>query len=511
MLNSNTRCLLIHPRFSSNSFWNYTEICNLTGAKYVAPPLGLLTVAALLPQNWEFKLIDENVTTLDPSQLEWADIILTGGMLPQQKAILEIIDKANSIGKPVVVGGPDSSSQPEVYSKADFLVLGEAEVTISPFLDDLRKNLKSGKYLPDRRADMEQAVVPRFDLVNFNNYLNVGIQFCRGCPYNCEFCDIIEMLGRKPRTKTPTQIIKEIECLYDLGYRGSIDFVDDNFIGNKAKVLKVLEAIADWSEKHKYPFNFSTEASINLAAEEDLLHLMRRCDFRYVFVGIESPEDVVLHKAQKHQNRNISVVDAVKTLSSYGLVVNGGFILGFDNESKGIASNMINLIQDSGICMAMVGTLFALPKTQLMRWLKDEGRLFTDSYKIVDSLLEVDQITSGLNFITDRPRINIINDHIEVLKHIYDPKMYYQRIYKTAINIKPSYKNKPTKIKLLKFALGFLKVCWKAGLNRSTWLLYWKTLLKVLIRNPKAAETVCQFICNVHALLKTDGLYCKDA
>lgn len=480
--------MLIQPKFSNNSFWNYTEVCKLTGAKYPAAPLGLLTVAALLPKNWKLKLVDENVSDLKEEELDWADIILTGGMLPQQTSILRIIDIANKMRKTVVVGGPDPSSQPDIYGKADFLVLGEAEVTIEAFLNDLSRNRESGVYFPDRKSDMEKSVIPRYDLIDFRNYLHIGIQYSRGCPYNCEFCDIIEMLGRKPRVKTCEQIISELNSLYNLGYRGHIDFVDDNFIGNKCKVMEVLDEIAKWSKEHDYPFYFSTEASINLAKEEKLLELMEKSDFRYVFIGIESPDNAVLEKAQKKQNVEISVKDAVRILSSYGLIVNGGFILGFDNESSNIADNMIDLIQDSGICMAMVGTLYALPNTQLTRRLRKEGRLFNDSLKIADSSVDIDQITSGLNFITSRSRINIINDHIDILKKIYDPVMYYKRIYKTALNIKPTYKNKPGFLKLMKLALGFLRVCTSVGLNRKTRLLYWNTLLKVILKNPKAVE-----------------------
>jgi radical SAM superfamily enzyme YgiQ (UPF0313 family) len=322
-----TKCLLVQPGFSGRSFWNYSEVCELVGAKYPAAPLGLMTVAALLPQHWEFRLVDENVRPLTDADLEWAGIVLVSGMLPQQKRMLAVIQKAHDKGKPAAVGGPDATSQPHMYGKADFLVLGEGEVTIPLFTEDLGKNVTSGEYRSSPRADMAEAVIPRFDLIRFADYLHVGIQFSRGCPFNCEFCDIIELFGRRPRTKTPEQMVAELQALYDLGYRGHVDFVDDNFIAKKSKVADVLQAIGDWSGRHHYPFYFSTEASINLAKEKKLLRLMQENDFRYVFVGIESPDEEVLTQTQKPQNRGVSAVEAVRILNAHGMIVNGGFIL----------------------------------------------------------------------------------------------------------------------------------------------------------------------------------------
>ena len=269
--------------------------------------MGLLTVAALLPQHWQFKLVDENVEPLFDEQIEWADIVCTGGMLPQQKGILSVIDRAHQKRRPVVVGGPDPSSQPNLYQSADYLVLNEGEITIPMFIEEWEKGCRKGDYRSKEKADMTKAVVPRFDLIRFKDYLHVGIQYSRGCPFNCEFCDIIKLYGRKPRTKTPEQIINELQYLYNIGYRGHIDFVDDNFIGNKRDVKKVLAAINEWSIANNHPFYFSTEASINLANDEDLLELMRDVDFRFVFIGIETPETKILELAQKKQNLNIPI------------------------------------------------------------------------------------------------------------------------------------------------------------------------------------------------------------
>jgi len=427
-----TKCLIVQSEFSEFSFWNYVDICKLRGAKYPAAPLGLMTAAALLPQQWEFKLVDVNVKPLLNEHFDWADIVCTGGMLPQQRSMFSIIDKAHQYGCPVVVGGPDPSSQPSLYQSADYLVQGEGEVTIPLFIQDIGKGSKSAEYKSDRKADMTDAVVPRFDLIRFDDYIQVGIQYSRGCPFNCEFCDIIELYGRISRTKTQEQIIKELQTLYDLGYRGHIDFVDDNFIGNKKNVREVLPVVREWSNANNYPFYFSTESSINLADDDNLLQMMKDVDFRYVFIGIETPEDEILKLTNKRINLNRSMVNSVNKSSSYGMIGNGGFIIGFDNETDQIAENMIQCIQDSGICMAMVGKLYALPETQLTRRLEKEGRLFENSGTLRETNTELDQTTDGLNFITSRPRIDVLKDYNHVIKYIYDPGHYYERVTYTA-------------------------------------------------------------------------------
>jgi radical SAM superfamily enzyme YgiQ (UPF0313 family) len=483
-----TKCLLVQPKFSTFSFWNYEEVCKILGAKYPNPPLGLMTVAALLPQQWEFTLVDENVEPLLDEHVEWADITCTGGMLAQQLGVLSVIERAHHIGCPVVVGGPDPTSQPHLYQSADYLVLGEGEVTIPMFIGDLERGCKSGEYRSMEKADMTKSVVPRFDLIRFRDYVSMGIQYSRGCPFNCEFCDIIELYGRKQRTKTPEHIVREFQSLYSLGYRGQIFLVDDNFIGNKPEVKKFLRIIKEWSEANSFPFFFATQTCLDLADDDEILQVMRDVDFKFVFIGIESPEDTVLAATQKPQNIHKSIPDAIRKIYSYGMIVNAGFIIGFDSESDRTAEEMIRCIQDSGISIAMVGLLSASPNTQLGRRLKREGRLFEKAAIQTDAHTGIDQMTSGLNFIPTRPRLDVLKDFVRVLEHVYDPRNYYERVTYTGLNVIPADKYKMGIVERVKSLKPFLTVCYKLGFNRTTGWLHWKMFLTVLFKNPKGIE-----------------------
>jgi radical SAM superfamily enzyme YgiQ (UPF0313 family) len=482
------KCLLVQPKFSTFSFWNYEEVCKILGAKYPNPPLGLMTVAALLPQQWEFTLVDENVEPLLDKHLEWADITGTGGMSPQRLGVLSLIERAHKMGCPVVVGGPDPTSQPDLYQSADYLVLGEGEVTIPTFIRDWERGCKSGDYWSMENADMTTSVVPRFDLIRFKDYVSIGIQYSRGCPFNCEFCEIIELYGRKQRTKTPEHMVKEFQSLHSLGYRGQIFLVDDNFVGNKPEVKKFLRVIREWSEANDFPFFFTTQTCLDVADDDELLQMMRDVDFKFVFIGIESPEDTVLVSAQKLQNVNKSIPDAIRKIYSYGMTVNAGFIIGFDNESDRTAEEMIRCIQDSGIPIAMVGLLSAPSNTQLGRRLKGEGRLFERSALQMDGDTDIDQMTGSLNFIPTRPRVDILKDVVQILEHVYDPKNYYTRVTYTGLHVIPANKYKPGIVERVKSLKPLLKVCYKLGFGKTTGWLYWKMFFTVLMKNPRGIE-----------------------
>ncbi|MGH7717050.1 MAG: B12-binding domain-containing radical SAM protein, partial [Vulcanimicrobiaceae bacterium] len=334
--------LLVFPGFNANSFWNYQATCEIVGAKYPGAPLGLITVAAKLPRHWSIKLVNRNTEDLDEADLEWADMIMTGGMMPQQWDTLALIDLVHAHGKVVVVGGPGITSTPEPYHAADFKVLGEAEGLMDRFVADWRAGVRAGTYEGVRfKADVTAAPIPRWDLLKFDQYLHVGVQFSRGCPFTCEFCDIIELYGRVPRTKTVAQAIGELDSLYALGYRGHVDFVDDNLIGNKKAVKAFLPHLKAWQEKHQYPFEFSTEASVNLADDDELLGLMRDASFFAVFIGIESPDNETLIKMQKKQNARRVLSESIRRIYDAGIFVMGGFIVGFDTETDAVAGPIV--------------------------------------------------------------------------------------------------------------------------------------------------------------------------
>ena len=427
-----TRVLLVYPNFVPNSFWGYTEACKLIGARYPAAPLGLITVAALLPQDWEFKLINCNTEDLALADIDWADMVMTGGMLNQQPDCMRVIDLCHERGKPVVVGGPDVTSSPHLYKSADFQVLGEAEEVIGDFVAAWERGERAGVFTAEKfTIDVTKTPMPRFDLLKFDQYLYICIQYSRGCPFTCEFCDIIELYGRVPRTKTNDQILAELQRLYDLGYRGHVDFVDDNLIGNRKSLRIFLPLLKQWQESHGFPFEFSTEASINLADDDELLSMLKACNFWLVFIGIESPDPATLVAMRKKQNTKRNLAESVHKIYSYGIAVTAGFIVGFDTEAASIGDSMAEFVDDCAVPVAMVGLLYALPGTQLTRRLEKEGRL----HKGHDVMLEEragDQCSIGLNFEPKRPLRDILTDYKRVVETVYAPENFARRLEKLA-------------------------------------------------------------------------------
>ena len=423
--------LMIYPRFGAGTFWNFAAACEQFGAKYPTAPLGLITVAALLPTAWTIRLVDRNIEALTDGDLDWADLVMTGGMLPQYFDTIEIIELCRARGKPVAVGGPGVTSIPYGYSKANFQVLGEAEGIIDTFIAAWEAGAREGVFEAEKfKIDVTKSPVPRFDLLKFEHYLYIGVQFSRGCPFTCEFCDIIELYGRVPRAKTNAQILHELKTLYRLGYRGHVDFVDDNLIGNKKAVKTFLPELKTWLDQHDYPFEFTTEASLNLSDDADLLKLLNEANFIGVFVGIESPDTDTLIAMRKKQNTRRNIAQSIHKIYAAGLYVTAGFIIGFDSEQGSVADALIELIEEAAIPICMVGLLFALPNTQLTRRLASEGRLHTELLSAPDA--GIDQATQGLNFDTLRPRYEILSDFKRVLEHVYDPVAYARRVQRLA-------------------------------------------------------------------------------
>ncbi|MFK4509192.1 B12-binding domain-containing radical SAM protein [Bradyrhizobium daqingense] len=419
--------LMLYPLFSAESFWTFGESCKVMGVKRPAAPLGLITVAAMLPKSWTVRLIDCNTAPLGDDDLAWADVVFTGGMMPQQADTLRLIELCRAAGKPVVVGGPDPTSSPHLYERAHFRVLGEAESVIDDFIAAWEGGARSGTFTaPKFQADVTKTPVPRFDLLKFDDYLYLGVQYSRGCPFTCEFCDIIELYGRVPRTKTVEQMFVELETLYNMGYRGHLDFVDDNFIGNKKSLRQFLPKLAEWQRTHGYPFEFSTEASVNLADDPELLELMGQANFFGIFVGIESPDPATLVAMRKKQNTRRNIAESIHKIYAAGILVTAGFIVGFDNEKVSMADAMIDFIEEAAIPVAMVGLLYALPNTQLTRRLEREGRLHPGHD--VAPTIGADQCTAGINFDPVRPLRDILTDYKRVLERVYSPAAYAGRV-----------------------------------------------------------------------------------
>jgi radical SAM superfamily enzyme YgiQ (UPF0313 family) len=480
--------LMVYPRFAGGTFWNFEATCEAFGARYPAAPLGLITVAALLPSSWDIRLINRNTEELTDSDLAWADVVMTGGMLPQQYDTLEIIDICRAHGKPVVVGGPGITSSPHIYARADFRVLGEAEGIIDKFIEAWEAGAREGTFEAEKfTVDVTKGPIPRFDLLKFDQYLHVGVQFSRGCPFTCEFCDIIELYGRVPRAKTNAQMLAELEALYQLGYRGHVDFVDDNLIGNKKAVRSFLVELRTWLDEHDYPFEFTTEASVNLADDTSLLQAMNEANFVGVFVGIESPDTDTLIMTKKKQNTRRSLVESIHRIYAAGLFVHAGFIVGFDTEKNAVAEAMIELIEDAAIPVCMVGLLYALPNTQLTRRLESEGRLYPEPAVVPKG--NVDQCTHGLNFDTLRPKQDILLDYKRVLEKIYDPIAFAGRLRRLAGLLDNSKRKHRTGADHARHKFGPSEMLRRiiTGLPEPR-DMFWKTLTECVSTNPRSAR-----------------------
>jgi radical SAM superfamily enzyme YgiQ (UPF0313 family) len=485
------RVLLIYPQFVPNSFWNYAEACKLVNARYPAAPLGLITVAALLPQSWEFRLVNRNTEELDEADIDWADMVLTGGMLNQQPDCLRLIDLCHAHGKPVVVGGPDVTSSPHLYASADFQVLGEVEDIINDFVAAWERGERKGVFSAEKfQVDVTKTPMPRFDLLKLDQYLYICVQYSRGCPFTCEFCDIIELYGRRPRSKTAPQMLAELDRLYELGYRGHVDFVDDNLIGNKKLLKTFLPELKGWLEAHDYPFEFSTEASINLADDDELLRLMKEANFFGIFVGIESPDPETLAATRKKQNTRRDISASIHKIYSYGMFVTAGFIVGFDTERVSIADAMADFIEECAVPVCMVGLLYALPNTQLTRRLAKEGRLHEGHDVMLESKAG-DQCTLGINFDPKRPMLDILTDYKRILERVFDPVAYAGRLDRLVSLLDRSDRRRELPAGDVRGKMGSIDMVYRIinavpGVREP----FWKTFVNCAKNNPAALRYI---------------------
>ncbi len=411
--------LLIYPKFPE-TYWSFKHALSFLGKRAAQPPLGLMTVAALVPGQWNKRLVEENVERLRDRDLKWADVALISAMHIQKDALYAILARCRAIGLRTVVGGPIASSLSAAEINADHVVIGEAESLIAALASDLEKGTAKPVYQAMERPSLETSPLPDISLIKMNRYSTMAVQYSRGCPFNCEFCDIIEIYGRRPRVKAVEQVIAELDQLRAAGWRESVFIVDDNFIGDKARAKELCAALAKWRSQYKNCFGFITEASLNLAEDSELMQLMKDAGFQSVFLGIETPDESGLVAANKLQNTRRSLLDSVAIIQSYGMQVMGGFILGFDTDREDIFDRMTDFIQKSGIPIAMVGLLQAMPGTQLFRRLRQEGRILHAGAGNNTSV--------SLNFLPRMDATKLVEGYRSVLKQIYSSDAYYKRV-----------------------------------------------------------------------------------
>ncbi len=482
------RVLMIYPLFPK-SLWSFEKVLELVDRKVLLPPLGLVTVAAILPQTWEYKLVDRNVRNVTEAEWAWADLVVMSAMIVQKQDLITQIKEAKRRGKLVAVGGPFPTSVPEdsLDAGADFMILDEGEITLPMFVEAINRGDKSGVFRSDGvKPDVTTTPVPRFDLLELDQYDSMSIQFSRGCPFQCEFCDIIVLYGRKPRTKAPEQLLAELDCLYNLGWRRSIFMVDDNFIGNKRNVKLLLRELKEWQREHQYPFSITTEASVDLADDQELMDLMRECNFTAVFLGVETPDEESLAMTKKFQNTRSSLGEAMDRITRSGLRIMAGFIIGFDGEKTGAGDRIVQFVEQNAIPTTTFGMLQALPHTALWERLEREGRLLAKNANLNQTTL--------MNFQPTRPITEIAREYVEAFCAVYDPEKYLDRTYRHFLILGAPRIQAPSSFPSLVELKALAIVIWRQGFLRSTRWKFWHHLFSIIKNNPSQWDhylTVC--------------------
>jgi radical SAM superfamily enzyme YgiQ (UPF0313 family) len=475
--------LLVYPRYP-DTFWSFRHALKFISKKAAFPPLGLLTVASLLPDHWETTLVDLNIEPLRDSEILHADLVFISAMSIQSESVNEVIKRCRDLDKKIVAGGPLFTGSYELFDTVDHFVLNEAELTLPSFVKDLEEGHPQKLYTSDRWANLADTPLPRWNLVRLNKYSSMNIQYSRGCPFDCDFCDITVLYGRIPRTKSREQVIAELDNILAAGWKGPVFFVDDNFIGNRQKLKKdILPAILEWSKKNNSPFWFNTEASINLADDEELLRLMVQAGFESVFIGIETLHEESLAGCNKVQNKNRDLIASVKKIQQAGMEVQAGFIVGFDQDPVTIFDRLIEFIQESGIVTAMVGLLNAPKGTKLYNRLQREGRL--------RGVFTGDNTDFSINFIPKMEWETLLAGYRKILHSIYSPKQFYARIFSLLKNYEPNKHNVfHWNFRSLQ-ALG--KSMIKLGIIGRERSYYWKLFFWTLFRKPRLLSLAIVF------------------
>ncbi len=488
--------LLIYPEWP-DTYWSFKHALPFEGKRSAFPPLGLLTIAALLPKHWKKRLVDTNIRPLTEADLAWADVALLSGMLVQKTDLLALLARCRAHGLPTVIGGPVTSSVEELPRHADHVVIGEAEELMAELAADLEQETAKPLYRAAELPALTQAPLPDLSLINTKRYSAMAIQFSRGCPFNCEFCDIIEIYGRRPRTKAPAQVVAELEQLYERERRGLVFLVDDNFIGNKKKVKELLPVLLEWNARRGRPFTFLTEASVNLADDAELLQLMKNAGFTRVFVGIETPVEASLKEVQKMQNTRRSLLDSVRRIQSYGIEVMAGFIVGFDSDPEDIFDQQVEFIQESAIPLAMVGLLQALPGTQLYARLLKEGRIVGEGHG--------DNMDCRLNFIPTMNAQRLVEGYRSILQRIYHPDAYYERVRRFLAHYHPTHYQRRSLSDCLALARSILK----QGVLGESRASYWRFFLEAATRYRRTFDTAITLAIMGYHFQKLTEAYCR--
>lgn len=467
------KILLINPP-TPETFWSFRHVLRFVSKRAAFPPLGLLTVAAMLPVDWQLKLVDMNVNRLKDDDLRWADYVMLGAMIVHKEVIPDIVDRCRHFSTPVIAGGPLFTTGHLAFPNIDHFVLGETEELMPQVVEDMLCGTVRPMYTTSRRPDITRVPSPRWDLIDMHKYVTMSVQFSRGCPFDCEFCDIIVMNGRISRTKSPTQLVAELEQLRRCGWKDMVFVVDDNFIGNKKQAKAMLQELIHWRMRTRTKMSFMTEASANMADDPELCNLMVRAGFKKVFIGFETPCAESLEECRKMQNCDRDLVETVETLQRVGLEVMGGFIVGFDNDPADVFKRQFEFIQRSGVVTAMVGLLTALPETRLYRRLMKEGRLETES--------SGNNTEATLNFRPKLDRDFLVNGYRELMKELYEPRNYYQRIRTFLEHNRPS--GPRLRLAWSDFQ-AFVKSLWLLGVWYKGRWAYWRFCLSTFLRRPR--------------------------